>query len=99
MGNIMPGTWNDLSNDPELVPVYGVVEIGTGADYALRFDGIDDFIISDEQFPDWEGHIEIEAMINMPDISGINFITMMGDYGWGLYVINGNIAYSNQYSM
>ena len=99
IGNIMPGTWNDLSNDPELVPVYGVVEIGTGADYALRFDGIDDFIISDEQFPDWEGHIEIEAMINMPDISGINFITMMGDYGWGLYVINGNIAYSNQYSM
>lgn len=99
IGNIMPGTWNDLSNDPELVPVYGVVEIGPGADYALRFDGFDDFIISDEEFPDWEGHIEIEAMINMPDVSGINFITMMGDYGWGLYVINGNIAYSNQYSM
>ena len=99
IGNIMPGTWNDLSNDPELVPVYGVVEIGPGADYALRFDGIDDFIISDDEFPDWGGHIEIEAMINLHDTSGINFITMMGDYGWGLYIINGNLAYSNQYSM
>ena len=99
IGNIMPGTWNDLSNDPELVPVYGVVEIGPGADYALRFDGIDDYLIVDDELPVWESHIEIEAMINMPDTSGINFITMLGDYGWGLYIINGNLAYSNQYSM
>ena len=36
MGNIDPGTWNDLENDPQYFPVYGVVEIGSGADYALR---------------------------------------------------------------
>ncbi len=99
IGNIMPGTWNDLSNNPELVPVYGVVEIGPGADYALRFDGIDDYVISDEEMPDWGNHIEIEASINMPDTSGISFITMMGDYGWGLYINNGYVAYSNEYSM
>mgnify|MGYP001162533014 FL=1 len=99
IGNIMPGTWNDLSNDPELVPVYGVVEIGPGADYALRFDGDNDFIIVEDEMPDWENHIEIEAMINMPDTSGIQFITMMGDYGWGLYINNGQLAYSSEYSM
>ena len=99
IGNIMPGTWNDLSNDPELVPVYGVVEIGPGADYALRFDGYDDFIIIEDELPDWGSHIEIEAMVNLPDTSGIQFITMMGDYGWGLYVNNGQLAYSSEYSM
>ena len=99
IGNIMPGTWNDLSNDPELVPVYGVVEIGPGADYALRFDGDDDFIVVEDEMQDWGNHIEIEAMINMPDTSGIKFITMMGDYGWGLYINNGQLAYSSEYSM
>ena len=99
MGNIMPGSWNDLENDPQYFPVYGVVEIGPGADYALRFDGIDDFIISEEELPDWEGHLEIEAMVNMPDTNGISFITMLGDYGWGLYINDGYVVYSNEYSM
>jgi len=99
IGNIMPGSWNDLENDPQYFPVYAVVEIGPGADYALRFDGVDDYLISDEEMPDWDGHIEIEAMVNMPDTSGINFIAMMGDYGWGLYINNGYVAYSNEYSM
>ena len=34
MGNIMPGNWNDLEDDPQYFPVYGVVEVGPGADYA-----------------------------------------------------------------
>ena len=38
MGNIMPGTWNDLDDDPQYFPVYGVVEVGSAVDYALRFD-------------------------------------------------------------
>ena len=33
MGNIMPQTWNDLENNPEYFPVYGVVEVGAGADF------------------------------------------------------------------
>ena len=33
MGNIMPQTWNDLENNPEYFPVYGVVEVGPGADF------------------------------------------------------------------
>ena len=84
MGNIMPGYWNDLENDPQYFPVYGVVEVGLGADYALRFDGIDDQIIVDDEIPEINNYITIEAMVNMPDYSGINFITMLGDYGWGL---------------
>ena len=35
MGTIDPATWNDLEDDPQYFPVYGVVEIGEGADYAL----------------------------------------------------------------
>ena len=57
MGSIEPADWNDLEDDPQYFPVYGVVEIGEGADYALRFDGDDDHIIIDEEMPDWEGHI------------------------------------------
>ena len=99
MGNIMPGYWNDLENDPQYFPVYGVVEVGPGADYALRFDGIDDQIIIDDEIPEINDYIVIEAMVNMPDYSGINFITMLGDYGWGLYINNGYVSYSSEYSI
>ena len=99
MGNIMPGYWNDLENDPQYFPVYGVVEVGPGADYALRFDGIDDKIVIDEELPNYSEVIEISAMVNMVDTSGLNFITMMGDYGWGLYINNGNLGYSSEYSI
>ena len=36
MGSIEPSTWNDLEDDPQYFPVYGVVEVGEGADYSLR---------------------------------------------------------------
>ena len=99
MGSIEPASWNDLEDDPQYFPVYGVVEIGEGADYALRFDGDDDHIIVDEEMPDWGNEIVIEAWVNMPDVSGIQFITMYGDYGWGLYLNDGYLAYSNEYSL
>jgi len=99
MGSIEPASWNDLEDDPQYFPVYGVVEIGEGADYALRFDGVDDHIIIDADIPVWDDHIEIEAWVNVPDKSGIQFVTMLGDYGWGLYLNNGYLAYSNEYSM
>lgn len=99
MGSIEPATWNDLEDDPQYFPVYGVVEIGEGADYALRFDGVDDHIIIDAEIPVWDEHIEIEAWVNVPDTTGIQFVTMLGDYGWGLYLNDGYLAYSNQYSM
>ena len=35
----------------------------------------------------------------MPDYSGTNFITMLGDYGWGLYINNGYVSYSSEYSI
>ena len=47
MGSIEPASWNDLEDDPQYFPVYGVVEAGEGADYALRFDGDDDHIMID----------------------------------------------------
>ncbi len=99
MGSIEPATWNDLEDDPQYFPVYGVVEIGEGADYALRFDGDDDHIIIDEEMPDWNGEIEIEAWVNLAETEGIQFITMYGDYGWGLYLNDGYLAYSNEYSL
>ena len=99
MGNIMPGTWNDLDDDPQYFPVYGVVEVGSAVDYALRFNGDNDHIIIDEEIPEFSGNISITARINSPDTSGIQFITMMGDYGWGLYINNGMISYSSEYSI
>ena len=99
MGSIDPASWNDLEDDPQYFPVYGVVEIGEGADYALRFDGENDYILIDEEMPDWNGEIEIEAWVNVPDTDGIQFITMFGDYGWGLYLNDGYLAYSNEYSL
>ena len=99
MGTIEPATWNDLEDDPQYFPVYGVVEVGEGADYALRFDGDDDHIIIHDEVPEFTGLIEIEAWINVADTSGIQFITMLGDYGWGLYINNGYLAYSNEYSL
>ncbi len=99
MGSIEPASWNDLEDDPQYFPVYGVVEIGEGADYALRFDGEDDHIVVDEEIPDWGDEIVIEAWVNMPDVDGIQFITMYGDYGWGLYLNDGYLAYSNEYSL
>ena len=59
MGSIEPATWNDLEDDPQYFPVYGVVEWEKG-DYALRFDGDDDHIIIDEEMPDWNGEIEMK---------------------------------------
>ena len=99
MGNIMPGTWNDLDNDPQYFPVYGVVEVGDAVDYALRFDGDDDRIVIDEEIPSITGNITITARINSPDNSGLQFITMLGDYGWGLYINNGLVSYSSEYSI
>ena len=99
MGSIEPASWNDLEDDPQYFPVYGVVEIGEGADYALRFDGDDDHIMIDEEMPNWMGEIEIEAWVNLADDEGIQFITMYGDYGWGLYLNDGYLAYSNEYSL
>ena len=99
MGNIMPGTWNDLDDDPQYFPVYGVVEVGEAVDYAVRFDGDDDQIIIDEDIPAFTGNISITASINSPDNSGIQFVTMFGDYGWGLYINNGLVAFSSEYSI
>ena len=100
MGNIMPGTWNDLENNPEYFPVYGVVEVGQGADFSLRFDGAEDHII----IPNDDGlepndTLLIEATIKPSNLSGIRFITMKGDYGWGMYLSEGFIGYSSQYSL
>ena len=99
MGSIEPASWNDLEDDPQYFPVFGVVEVGEGADYALRFDGDDDHIMVEDDLPEWEGHIEISAWVNVPVTDGIQFVTMFGDYGWGLYLNDGYLAYSNDYSL
>ena len=36
--------------------------------------------------------ITITALVNTPDTDGIQFITMLGDHGWGLYINDGNWA-------
>ena len=65
MGNIMPGMWNDLSDDPQYFPVYGVVEVGDAVDYALRFDGQDDHVIIEDEIPEFTDSISITALIGL----------------------------------
>ncbi len=100
MGNIQPGDWNDLEDDPQYFPVYGVVEVGPGADYALRFDGIDDYVEAetDAQF-DLNGSLTISADVYPYTSNGTQFITMLGDYGYGIYLNNGLLAYADEYSL
>ena len=102
MGNIMPGTWNDLENDPQYFPVYGVVEIGPGADYALRFDGEGDHVVLDHDegldFTDIT-HLELSAWIHPYTLEGNQFVMMKGDYGWGMYLIGNQVAFSSEYSL
>ena len=100
MGNIMPGTWNDLENDPQYFPVYGVVEVGPGADYSLRFaDEGDRIEIEHNEALNITGSISISAWIYPFHDEGIQFITMKGDYGWGMYLNAGTLAYSSEYSL
>ena len=102
MGNIMPGTWNDLENDPQYFPVYGVVEIGPGADYALRFDGEGDHVVLDHDegldFTDIT-HLELSAWIHPYTLEGNQFVMMKGDYGWGMYLKGNQVAFSSEYSL
>ena len=102
MGNIMPGTWNDLENDPQYFPVCGVVEIGPGADFSLRFNGDGDHIIVDhDEEIDFSNStsLSLEAWIYPFSDEGLQFIMMKGDYGWGLYLNGDSLAYSSQYSL
>ena len=102
MGNIDPGTWNDLEDDPQYFPVYGVVEIGPGADFALRFDGSGDHVVVPHDagldFTNMT-HMEISAWIQPHHLEGHQFIVMKGDYGWGLYLQDDHLAFSSEYSM
>ena len=102
MGNIMPGTWNDLENDPQYFPVYGVVEIGPGADYSLRFNGDGDHIVipTDEDLNLTNStHLSLEAWIYPYHNEDLQFIMMKGDYGWGMYLNEGTLAYASEYSL
>ena len=102
MGNIMPGTWNDLENDPQYFPVYGVVELGPGADYALRFDGGSDHIVMDhDEGLDFTNmtHLELSAWVHPYALEGNQFVVMKGDYGWGLYLHDDRVAFSSEYSL
>ena len=100
MGNIDPETWNDLENNPEYFPVYGVVEVGPGADFSLRFDGVEDHIVIDhDEGLIANGTLNIEATIKASSLDGIRFITMKGDYGWGMYLSDGAIGYASEYSL
>lgn len=102
MGNIDPGTWNDLENDPQYFPVYGVVELGPGADYALRFDGQADHVVfehDDALDMSDQTHLELSAWVHPYTVEGNQFIMMKGDYGWGLYLNDGRVAFASEYSL
>ncbi|MEC9204619.1 MAG: LamG-like jellyroll fold domain-containing protein, partial [Candidatus Thermoplasmatota archaeon] len=103
MGSIQPGDWNDLENDPQYFPVYGVVELGPGADFVLRFDGEDDHVITADdtslRAPSTEGELTIEARVYPTDLDGIHTVVMYGDYGYGLYLNDGRLGYSSEYSL
>jgi len=102
MNTINAGEWNDATVSPEYFPVYGVVEVGEGADYALRFDGHDDYIVaehSDENGFAIEDELTLSAWIHSWNDEGIQFIMMQGDYGFGLYLDDGALGFSSEYSL
>lgn len=100
MGNIMPGTWNDLENNPQYFPVYGIVEVGPGADFSLRFDGENDHVIvpHDDNLS-VTANLTLTAWVFPYALEGQQFIAMKGDYGWGMYLNGGNLAYASEYSL
>ena len=80
----------------KLVPVYGVVEVGAGADFSLRFNGDGDHIeIPHDDGLNISNSLYISAMIHPYTTDGIQFITMKGDYGWGMYLNGGQIGYAS----
>ena len=100
MGNIMPSTWNDLETDPQYFPVYGVVEVGPGADYSLRFaDDGDRVEIPHDDHLNITESLVLSSWVYPFSNDGIQFITMKGDYGWGMYLNNGELAYASEYSL
>ncbi len=100
MGNIEPGTWNDLENDPQYFPVYGVVERGPGANYALRFDGEGDHVVVEhDNEQNITQTIDMEAWIHPTSTEGVQFIMMKGDYGWGLALQGDTLAFASEYSL
>ena len=99
MGNIEPGTWNDLENDPQYFPVYGVVEIGPAADYSLQFDGDDYIEVEPITIDSIQDELTIMADVYPYTTEGTQFVFMNGDYGFGMYLANGYLAYSDEYSL
>ncbi len=102
MGNIEPGTWNDLDNDPQYFPVYGVVEIGPGADFALRFDGVSDHAVAEHDEGlnlENDSVLVLSAWVHPYTVTGTQFVMMKGDYGWGLYLSNDKVAFASEYSL
>ena len=103
MGSIDPGQWNDLEDDPQYFPVYGVVEVGPGADFALRFDGQDDHVMTGDlpgmAEPSTTGELTIEARIHPGNVEGLQTVVMYGDYGYGLYLDGDQLAYASDYSL
>ncbi len=102
MGNIMPASWNDLENDPQYFPVYGVVEVGEGADFSLRFNGESDHVVVEDDsgfnFSDID-ELYLEAWIYPFTNEGLQFIMMKGDYGWGMYLNGATLSYASEYSL
>ncbi|MEK9730271.1 MAG: pre-peptidase C-terminal domain-containing protein [Candidatus Poseidoniales archaeon] len=99
MGNIEPGTWNDLENDPQYFPVYGVVQIGLAADYSLQFSG-EDYIESEPlNLTSLDHELTLSADIYPYSTTATQFIFMNADYGFGMYLSNGYLAYSDEYSL
>ncbi|MDA0715960.1 MAG: lectin-like protein [archaeon] len=99
MGNIEPGTWNDLENDPQYFPVYGVVQIGLAADYSLQFSG-EDYIESEPlNLTSLNHELTLSADIYPYSTTAIQFIFMNADYGFGMYLSDGYLAYSDEYSL
>ena len=93
---------NDLENDPQYFPVYGVVELGPGADYALRFDGQSDHVVfehDDALDMTDQTHLELSAWVHPYSVEGNQFVMMKGDYGWGLYLNDGHVAFASEYSL
>ena len=103
MGNIDPGTWNDLEDDPQYFPVYtGLLKVDLGLiSPSVLTEAATMFVVPHDAGLDFTNmtHMEISAWIQPHNLEGHQFIVMKGDYGWGLYLQDDHLAFSSEYSM
>ena len=104
---IQIGYWADSVNDPDDLTIHGLVEVGSGVDYAINLPEFEEEsqespaygIVSDITTMNISTGITMEARVMPENVDGTQFIMMKGDYGWGMQLSDGVLHYANDYAI